>query len=127
MPLSPNLQKTAKKYFSLSAEDREIFLVKAYDIENNSYGEIAKEVGTYINRIRRDAQKAGIQPRSKANAQKLALSTGRHSHPTRGKEQSHPVEVEQYHLYGDTEEIRLRYRIHREMAYAGETPQAQGS
>jgi len=61
---------------------------KLYHDENMSWGEIAKLFDTYPNRVRRDAHKLGVKSRDKSEAQKVALSEGRQSHPTEGKKQS---------------------------------------
>jgi very-short-patch-repair endonuclease len=54
----------------------------------DSIGVIAKSLNTYPNKIRRVLIKLGVELRSKSDAQKLALSSGRHSHPTRGKKRN---------------------------------------
>ena len=66
---------------SLSKE----FLIKEYLENKRSFSSIAKQLGTYPNKIRRPAISMGIQPRDKASAQKNALKSGRHKHPTKGK------------------------------------------
>ncbi len=66
---------------SLSKE----FLIKEYLENKRSFSSIAKQLGTYPNKIRRAAISMGIQPRDKASAQKNALKSGRHKHPTKGK------------------------------------------
>ena len=61
------------------------FLVKEYLKNKRSFSSIAEELGTYPNKIRRAAIALGIKPRDKAKAQKNALASGRHKHPTKGK------------------------------------------
>jgi very-short-patch-repair endonuclease len=63
-------------------------LKRLYLEENKSFQEIAEEYNTYPNRVRRDAIKIGISIRSKSEAQKLALETGKHKHPTKGTTRS---------------------------------------
>jgi len=63
-------------------------LKRLYLEENKSFQEIAEEYNTYPNRIRRDAIRIGIPIRSKSEAQKLALETGKHKHPTKGTTRS---------------------------------------
>lgn len=53
--------------------------------ENKSTYELAEELGTYPNKIRRALKAMGVALKSKSEAQKQALSTGRHKHPTKGK------------------------------------------
>lgn len=61
------------------------FIVEEYVKNKRSFSSIAKQLGTYPNKIRRAAIAMGIQPRDKAKAQKNALASGRHKHPTKGK------------------------------------------
>lgn len=63
-------------------------LKRLYLEENKSFQEIAEEYNTYSNRVRRDAIRIGIPIRSKSEAQKLALETGKHKHPTKGTTRS---------------------------------------
>jgi very-short-patch-repair endonuclease len=73
-----------QNYSQLSDIEKYSILDKMYNIENKSFKEIADIYETYPNKIRRDAKKFGIQIRSKSDAQKLALTTGKHKHPTKG-------------------------------------------
>ena len=66
---------------SLSKE----FLIQEYLKNKRSFSSIANQLGTYPNKIRRAAISMGIKPRDKAKAQKTALESGRHKHPTKGK------------------------------------------
>jgi hypothetical protein len=59
--------------------------------KERSMHDIAEEHGTYVNKIRRELLSFGYQPRGKSEAQKIALKTGRHKHPTKGRER--PPEV----------------------------------
>jgi very-short-patch-repair endonuclease len=59
-----------------------------YIKKNMSFAEIAKELKTYANRIRRDAIKFKIPIRNKSEAQKIALKTGKINHPTKGKKRT---------------------------------------
>jgi very-short-patch-repair endonuclease len=63
-------------------------LQKLYLQENKSFQEIAELYHTYPNKIRRDAIKFKIQIRDKSLAQKNALKTGKHKHPTKGTKRS---------------------------------------
>lgn len=87
--LQASLKKRAKTYNSMTDKTRQKFINDAYAVCELSYGEIAKLCKTYANKIRRDAKRLGCtSPRGKSNAQKAALSSGRHTHPTEGKELS---------------------------------------
>ena len=66
---------------SLSKE----FLIQEYINKKRSFSSIAKQLGTYPNKVRRAAIEMGIAPRSKSSAQKYALKSGRHAHPTKGR------------------------------------------
>jgi very-short-patch-repair endonuclease len=46
---------------------------------------LAEKYGTYTNKILRLLKKEGVTIRTKSEAQKLALDTNRHEHPTKGK------------------------------------------
>ena len=90
----PNSLKTqAKKYSQLTDPQKLKLLDELYHQRKLSWGVIADLCETYANKVRRDAKKLGIQSRSKADAQSLALSTGRHSHPTEGKGHSEATRI----------------------------------
>tara|TARA_Y100000401_G_C8310331_1_gene219365 strand:+ start:486 stop:1259 length:774 start_codon:yes stop_codon:yes gene_type:complete len=67
------------------------FLVSEYSVKNRSFGDIAKELGTYTNKVVRAARKHGIEIRNRSQAQKQALKNGRHKHPTKGKKRTKKV------------------------------------
>lgn len=60
------------------------YLIKAYTEDNYSLDVIAKELGTYKNKVKRALVSLGVKMKDKSEAQKLALSSGRHKHPTEG-------------------------------------------
>lgn len=78
----------AKKYHKLNDEQKTKFLEDLYIKRGMSWRNIASVIGTYGNKVRRDAKKLGIKSRDKSEAQALALKTGVHPHPTKGKKQS---------------------------------------
>lgn len=61
------------------------YIDHAHNVEQLSLREIAQRVGTYPNKIRRFAMKNDVHIRDKSEAQTVALETGRHTHPTKGK------------------------------------------
>jgi very-short-patch-repair endonuclease len=73
-----------QKLNQFSDKDWQKILYKHYIEELKSFQEIAEMYGTYSNKIRRDAKKFNIPIRTKSEAQKLALKTGKHKHPTKG-------------------------------------------
>lgn len=75
-------------YDKLSDIEKQNLIYKEYISNKKSFQIIAKEYDTYPNKIRRDAKKFNIDIRSKSEAQSNAISTGTHTHPTKGKERS---------------------------------------
>ena len=71
-------------YNDLSDQKKEDLIIEEYINNNNSLQNIAHKYNTYANKIRRDAIKFGIALRDKSEAQKNALNTGVHKHPTKG-------------------------------------------
>lgn len=67
-------------------------LVKGYEKGLSTY-ELAEQLGTYPNKVRRALKKLGIDLRSKSDAQKAALASGRAEHPTEGKERTEEVKT----------------------------------
>jgi hypothetical protein len=75
-----------KQYNLLSDSEKKNLLNDLYVKKNMSFADIASQQGTYANKVLRDAKKLGITIRDKSAAQKNALKTGKHKHPTLGKE-----------------------------------------
>ena len=73
-------------------ESTEQRVIRLYHEDKSPY-EIAEELGTYPNKIRRILKKMGEPLRSRSEAQKAALDTGRKDHPTEGKERSYDDKV----------------------------------
>jgi very-short-patch-repair endonuclease len=71
-------------YTKLSDTEKKKIILQLYSKENKSFQDIAEACGTYANKIRRDAKKFNIPIRDKSAAQKNALKTGKHKHPTKG-------------------------------------------
>ena len=63
-------------------------VIKMYNEQNKSTYEIAKQLDTYPNKIRRTLIKHGHTLKDKSEAQKTALAEGRSSHPTMGRKRS---------------------------------------
>lgn len=66
-------------------EDKVISLYN--DLHKSTY-EIAEMLNTYPNKIRRILKKHGYNLKSKSEAQKLAIQSGRGEHPTEGKKRT---------------------------------------
>lgn len=80
-------------YKNMTTDQQKEYILEQYIINNKSFHDIAKEVGLYANKIRRDAIKYGIQIRNKREAQINALKTGKHSHPTKGKKRKEDTKL----------------------------------
>jgi len=91
--LPASLLNKASRYKDLTQADKKSFLEELYINRQMSFPEIAELVGTYTNKIRRDAIKLGIKPRNISEAQTVALETGRNVHPTEGKELSEDTKL----------------------------------
>ena len=81
--LSKSLENTAKLYTQLSPTQKYDLINKLYHNMGMSWANIGELTNTYANKIRRDAKKLGIKSRDKSEAQKQALESGRHPHPTK--------------------------------------------
>ena len=95
------------------AAQHKTFLVNAYIYEDKSTYQIAEELNTYPNKVRRALKFLGIQLKSKSEAQSTALKQGRHKHPTKGKQrtQSDKINISEgmskyWHDMGDDERQR---------------------
>jgi very-short-patch-repair endonuclease len=73
------------QYDKLTSEEKYAVLTELYEKQNKSFRDIALELNTYANKIRRDAIKLKIKIKDKSEAQKNALKSGKHTHPTKGK------------------------------------------
>lgn len=106
------LLEKGKLYLKLQPAQKLAFLQEVY--VDYSYAEIAAAAHTYPNRIARDARKLGLPARSKSDAQKKALETGRHPHPTKGSQRPDSTRVkisegkaEAWHNLDANEKARL--------------------
>ncbi len=75
-------------YENLNEAQRKQLLNDLYLKNKLSFHDIAIQYNTYANKLRRDAKKFNIKIRDKSQAQKNALKTGKHKHPTKGQERS---------------------------------------
>lgn len=69
------------------------FIYQEYVVNQRSFGDIARQLKTYPNAVRRLAHAFGIPIRDKSEAQAVALATNRHIHPTKGKQRSKAVKL----------------------------------
>lgn len=79
------------KYNNLNDNQKQELIHKEYEINKKSFADIADQVGTYANKIRRDAIKYGVKIRDKSAAQANALKSGKADHPTKGRKRSSTV------------------------------------
>jgi very-short-patch-repair endonuclease len=77
-----------KNYDLLSKSQKLDLLNDLYINNNKSFADIAELYNTYPNKVRRDAKALKIPIRNKSDAQKNALTTGKHKHPTKGQTRS---------------------------------------
>ena len=70
----------------------EEYIVNRYEDNHSTYS-IAKELGTYPKKIERILKKHGVQIRSRSDAQKLAMESGRNKHPTKGRRRTKEEKV----------------------------------
>ena len=75
----------------MTKEEHKVIVL--YQEEEWSTYQIAEKLGTYPNKIRRILKKNGIHLRTRSNAQKNALSSGRSSHPTAGTTMSEETKM----------------------------------
>lgn len=78
-------------YDKLMDSEKEKIIKKLYVQQKKSFAQIAKDLNTYSNKIRRDAIKFKVKIRDKSEAQKNALKAGTIEHPTKGKKRSEDV------------------------------------
>lgn len=79
---------------NVNIQDKEYckYITEQYNNNKSTY-EIAEELQTYANRIKRDLVKLGVALRDRKESQKAALSSGRKPHPTQGKQRSNEVKL----------------------------------
>jgi len=82
--LSNSIVGMANRFNNLSDETTKIFLNETYTKQQMSVNEIAELCNTYPNMIRRTMKRLDIPVRSRSEAQKLAIESGRSKHPTKG-------------------------------------------
>jgi very-short-patch-repair endonuclease len=80
-------------YENLNDSQKKHILDTLYLEKKLSFQDIAEKYGTYANKLRRDAKKFNIKIRNKSQAQKNALTTGKHKHPTKGT--NRPTDVKE--------------------------------
>jgi very-short-patch-repair endonuclease len=78
------MKKSKASWNSLSKNDKFNILDSLYTQQKKSFADIAILYDTYPNRIRREVLALNIKVRNKSEAQKNALKTGKHKHPTKG-------------------------------------------
>ena len=69
------------------------YIIDQYVNQKKSTYEIAQDIGTYPNKIRRTLNTLGIDLRDRSSAQTVAIETGRHEHPTRGKKRTEAEKI----------------------------------
>jgi len=83
------IMKHSYQYYNEMCEaQKQKAITEMYIDDKLSFADIAKKLHTYANKIRRDAIKFKIKIRDKSEAQTNALTSGKHTHPTKGKKRS---------------------------------------
>ena len=82
------MKPSNNSYNNLSKIDKQKLIKDLYLKQKKSFADIAELYNTYANKIRRDAVSFKIPIRDKSDAQKNALKTGKHKHPTKGTSRS---------------------------------------
>lgn len=77
---------TIKNYLDLDDDKKKEYLIEA--LETTSVTSLAEQMGTYPNKIRRDATRFGIEVRNRSETRKMLLDTNQAFSPTQGKERS---------------------------------------
>ena len=78
------MSKSKTSWNNLSKDDKSSILNDLYIKQKKSFADIALLYDTYPNKVRRETVSLNIQIRNKSEAQKNALKTGKHKHPTKG-------------------------------------------
>tara|TARA_B100001059_G_C17829665_1_gene583757 strand:+ start:1111 stop:1875 length:765 start_codon:yes stop_codon:yes gene_type:complete len=74
-------------------KDFEQKVISLYQKDNKSTYQIAEELNTYPNKIRRVLIKHGVEIKDRSAAQKLALKKGRSKHPTDGTKRTEETKI----------------------------------
>ena len=69
------------------------FIIDQYINQNKSTYEIAQSLKTYPNKIRRALKTLGVELRDRSTAQTVAIESGRHEHPTKGKKRTESEKI----------------------------------
>jgi very-short-patch-repair endonuclease len=77
-----------KSFDKLNSKEKHSILEDLYLNQKKSFADIAAELDTYPNKIRREILTLKIPIRDKSDAQKNALKSGKHKHPTKGQNRS---------------------------------------
>lgn len=87
------MTQSQKSFNKLSSSEQKRLLHQMYIEQKKSFADIATELDTYPNKIRRALKAFEIPIRDKSDAQKNALKSGKHKHPTKG--QKRPEDIKQ--------------------------------
>lgn len=103
-------------------------IIEMYNDNNLSTYEIAKQLDTYPNKIRRTLKKHGFELKDRSAAQKAALESGRSKHPTEGKERTieEKVKISQslVDFWSDMADEERQRRVEQAQAACAKIPAA---
>jgi len=98
----------------LSEDELDTLITQTYIDRDMNIPAIAELCDTYPNKIRRIIQRLGYPTRSRSAAQKNALASGRHKHPTKGKGHSEAAKEKISESMSDVwENLSAKERQHR--------------
>ena len=80
-------------YNELTSVEKYNLFKDLYIDKQLSWLEISKIIGIYANKLRKEANKLGIISRTKSEAQNIALSSGRHIHPTKNTHRTNDTKI----------------------------------
>ena len=82
---------TIKDYMSLPRNERAEYLEA--QLKETSITALAEKMGTYPNRIRRDAKNLGVEIRDRSETRKMLLDTNQAKSPTEGKSRTYDERI----------------------------------
>lgn len=77
---------TIEDYMILPNDKKKEYLEELLELE--SVASLAEKMGTYTNRIRRDAKSLGIKPKNRSEIRKMLLNANKVKSPTEGRQRS---------------------------------------
>lgn len=103
-----------KNFFKQDEDTQREYIRSMHHDERTSISEIAKNLNTYPNRIKRLAKKLGITTKSRGEVQSDQLATGKRKNPTKGRKRTREerdlMALKRSEAWTDEEKERARQR-----------------